>query len=198
MSEVADDVLLAYPAVGAVRARRVAALPGDVRVSVALDSVRAADDLAGAAREAGRRVGVLVECDMGMRRVGVQTADEAIALARHVVDRRELEYAGITFYPGHIRERVDRQDEALQALSQRLGRTLDALKRAGLPSFRLYDLRATCATMMFRNGEQANVVAKQLGHTKAGFTLEVYGHVQPDMQQGAADRLAGAILGNSK
>ena len=132
MSEVADDVLLAYPAVGAVRARRVAALPADVRVTVALDSARAADDLADAAREAGRRVGVLIECDMGMRRVGVQTAEDAIALVRHVVNRRELEYAGITFYPGHIRESVDRQDDALDALNQRLGRTLDTLKRAGV------------------------------------------------------------------
>ena len=132
MSEVADDVLLAYPAVGAVRARRIAALPADVRVTVALDSARAADDLADAAREARRRVGVLVECDMGMRRVGVQTVEDAVALVRHVVHRRELEYAGITFYPGHIRERVDRQDGALEALRQRLGRTLDALKRADL------------------------------------------------------------------
>ncbi len=132
MSEVADDVLLAYPAVGAVRARRVAALPADIRLAVALDSVRAADDLADAAREAGRRVGVLVECDMGMRRVGVQTPEEAVALVRHVAGRRELEYAGITFYPGHIREAVNQQDDALTALNQRLGRTLDALKRAGL------------------------------------------------------------------
>ena len=115
-----------------MRARRVAALPADIRLAVALDSVRAADDLADAAREAGRRVGVLVECDMGMRRVGVQTPDEAVALVRHVAGRRELEYAGITFYPGHIREAVNQQDDALTALNQRLGRTLDALKRAGL------------------------------------------------------------------
>lgn len=131
MSEVAADVLLAYPAVGGVRARRVAALPADIRLSVALDSPRAADDLAAGAREAGRRIGVLVECDMGMRRVGVQTAEEAIALVRHVVGHRELEYAGITFYPGHIREVVDRQGDALEALNERLGRTLHALKRAG-------------------------------------------------------------------
>jgi D-serine deaminase-like pyridoxal phosphate-dependent protein len=130
MSEVADDVLLAYPAVGSLKARRVAALPRDVHLTVALDSARAADDLADAAREAGRRVGVLVECDMGMRRVGVQTPDDAVALVRHVASRPELEYAGMTFYPGHIREPVDRQEAALKELNERLGRTLDALKRA--------------------------------------------------------------------
>ena len=132
MSEVADDVLLAYPAVGSLKARRVAALPRDVHLTVALDSTRAADDLADAAREAGRRVRVFVECDMGMRRVGVQTPDDAVALVRHVVGRPELEYAGMTFYPGHIREPVDLQDAALRELNERLGRTLDALKRARL------------------------------------------------------------------
>ena len=130
MSEVADDVLLAYPAVGSLKARRVAALPRDIQVTVALDSTRAADDLADAAREVGRRVRVFVECDMGMRRVGVQTPDDAIALVRHVVARPELEYAGMAFYPGHIREPVDRQDAALKELNERLGRTLEALKRA--------------------------------------------------------------------
>ena len=132
MSEVADDVLLAYPAVGGAKARRIAGLSAEVRLTVALDSVRAADDLADAAREAGRRVGVLVECDMGMRRVGVQTPDDAVALARHVAGRRELEYAGITFYPGHIREPMDQQDESLRSLEERLGRTMEALRRATL------------------------------------------------------------------
>ena len=132
MSEVADDVLLAYPAVGSLKARRVAALPRDIQVTVALDSTRAADDLADAAHEVGRRVRVFVECDMGMRRVGVQTPDDAIALVRHVLGRPELEYAGMAFYPGHIREPVDRQDAALKELNERLGRTLDALKRARL------------------------------------------------------------------
>ena len=132
MSEVADNVLLAYPAVGPLKARRVAALPRDVHLTVALDSTRAADDLADAAREAGRRVEVFVECDMGMRRVGVQTPDDAVALGRHVASRPELEYAGMTFYPGHIREPVDRQEAAVRELNERLGRTLDALKRARL------------------------------------------------------------------
>ena len=132
MSEAVGDVLLAYPAIGQAKARRVAALPSDVRLTVALDSDRAIDELASAAREAGRSVAVLVECDMGMQRVGVQTADEAIALVRHIGKHRELDYAGITFYAGHIREPVDQQDEPLRALDERLGRMLDALRQARL------------------------------------------------------------------
>jgi D-serine deaminase-like pyridoxal phosphate-dependent protein len=131
MSEVADDILLAYPAIGP-KARRVAGLPSGVRTTVALDSTRAADDLADAAREMGRRAAVFIECDMGMRRVGVQTPEEAVRLVRYVASRPELEYAGIAFYPGHIREPVDRQDEALRILSERLEALLRALDRAGL------------------------------------------------------------------
>jgi D-serine deaminase-like pyridoxal phosphate-dependent protein len=131
MTEVTDDILVAYPMIGSAKARRIASLPDHVRLTVALDSTRAADDLAAAAREAGRRVGVLVECDLGMRRVGVQTPQDAVALARHIAARRELQYGGITFYPGHIREPVDQQDTSLATLGEQLERLLDALRRAG-------------------------------------------------------------------
>jgi D-serine deaminase-like pyridoxal phosphate-dependent protein len=132
MSEVTDDMLLAYPTVGSAKARRVAGLPSNVRLTVALDSVRAADDLADATREAGRRASVLIECDMGMHRVGVQTPEDAISLVRHVTARQELEYAGIAFYPGHIREAIHEQDEALKALRESLEQMLTALRQARL------------------------------------------------------------------
>jgi D-serine deaminase-like pyridoxal phosphate-dependent protein len=132
MSDVTDDILVAYPMVGAAKARRVVSLADHARLVVALDSTRAADDLAAVAREAGRHVSVFVECDLGMRRVGVQTAEEAMALINHVTGRRELQYAGIAFYPGHIREPIDQQDASLAALSEQLERLLDALRRAGL------------------------------------------------------------------
>ena len=132
MSDVVDDVLVAYPMVGMAKARRIASLPANVRLTVALDSARAADDLADAARQAGRRVDVYVECDLGMRRVGVQTPEDAMSLVRHVSGRGELRYAGIAFYPGHIREPVDAQDEALETLGDRLSQMLEALRRAGL------------------------------------------------------------------
>jgi D-serine deaminase-like pyridoxal phosphate-dependent protein len=132
MREAADDILVAYPPVGMARARRLASLPGDVRLVVALDSARAIDDLAAAARELGRPVGVYVEMDLGMHRVGVQTVDEAIALARRVRDSAPLEYAGLAFYPGHVREPVPEQTARLEALGRALGEAVEALERAGL------------------------------------------------------------------
>jgi D-serine deaminase-like pyridoxal phosphate-dependent protein len=69
-----------------------------------------------------------------MHRVGVPGADDAIALARTVADLPWLRYAGVLFYPGHVRSRVSEQGPALRALSESLGATLDALARAGLPA----------------------------------------------------------------
>src|SRR5687768_8672222 len=54
MSGVASDILVAYPPVGAGRAARVAALPRDARVTVALDSREAIEHMERAASAAGR------------------------------------------------------------------------------------------------------------------------------------------------
>ena len=132
MSEVADDILLAYPPVGALRARRIAALPEHVRLTVALDSATATDDLATAARAADREIAVYVELDLGMHRVGLPVVDDAIALARRIRDSAPLSFAGIAFYPGHIREPAESQDAKLAALRDGLGDALSRFERAGV------------------------------------------------------------------
>ena len=50
---------------------------------------------------AGSELGVLVEIDTGMDRCGADTPDEAVDLARRVVDRPGLRLLGITGYEGH-------------------------------------------------------------------------------------------------
>ncbi len=132
MARVTDNVLVAYPPVGARRAARLAALPRDVRAIVALDSERAISDMATAAREAGRNVAVYIELDLGMHRVGVPAVDTAIALAKKVQAESSLEYAGIMFYPGHVREGVDDQDVKLATLTSDLGSALDRMRAAGV------------------------------------------------------------------
>ncbi len=131
MSAVCSDILLAYPAIGPKLARLMA-LPRELTLTVALDSLRAVDDLAVAARAANRAVRVYVELDVGMHRVGVTAWDEAIALARHVQHSAPLEYAGITFYPGHIRSELGSQDAALAELGAAIKSATSALDRAGL------------------------------------------------------------------
>ena len=130
MSQVCNDLLVAYPPVGSARAARIARLAERAKVTVALDSERAIADIAAAAKEAGVTVGVYVELDLGMHRVGVPDAASAVALARRVIAEPSLEYRGLAFYPGHVREAVSDQDAALRALSESLGAALDELARA--------------------------------------------------------------------
>jgi len=132
MSDVCDDILVAYPPVGAPRAARLAMLPDTVKLTVALDSLTAIDDVAAAARDADRPISVYVELDLGMHRVGVPRVDDAIALARAVCERPPLEFEGIAFYPGHVRDAVGQQASKLEQLDTALRAALDDFERAGV------------------------------------------------------------------
>jgi len=68
------------------------------------------------------------------------------------------------------------------------------IKAAGLPRIRPYDLRHTAATLLLADGENVKVVSERLGHASAALTLDVYSHVLPDMQHGAAERM-GRLIG---
>lgn len=131
LQAVCDDLLVAYPPVDPGRAARLAALEAP-RVLVALDSPEAIARMETAARDAGRTVGVYVEMDLGMHRVGVATAEDVVRLAGRVTASASLEFAGLAFYPGHVRQPMSEQADALQSLSRELGAAITALARAGL------------------------------------------------------------------
>lgn len=57
---------------------------------------------------------------------------------------------------------------------------IPALERAGVPYFRSYDLRHTCATLLLYEGLTLNEVAEHLGHADPGFTARTYTHVMRD------------------
>ena len=69
------------------------------------------------------------------------------------------------------------------------------LKRAELPAtFRLYDLRHSCATLLLAVGENPKVVAERLGHASIVLTLDTYSHVLPSMQQAATEKLENILF----
>ena len=132
MSDLTDDLLLAYPPVGEAKLRRLVELPESVDLKVGLDSREVVDPMAAAAVAAGRTIGVLVEQDVGLGRVGLQTADEVVALASRARDTDGVEFRGLMFYPGHVRMAEADQTEHLVAVSERVRSTLEALNTAGL------------------------------------------------------------------
>lgn len=133
MAEVCEDLLVAYPPVGAARLERLARLPRDVRVTVAADDANALDALNVAARLGQRQFDVLVEADLGMHRVGVSSPERAVAIAQHIERASALNFAGMLFYPGHIREAVGEQGTALSQLSANIATYVHAFDVAGLP-----------------------------------------------------------------
>lgn len=60
-------------------------------------------------------------------------------------------------------------------------------------SFRLYDLRHTCATLLLALNENPKVVSERLGHASISITLDTYSHVLPSMQKAASDKLEGML-----
>ncbi len=132
MAELTSDLLLAYPPVGESKLQRLVALPPHVDLKVALDSHEVLEPLAKAAHRVGRTVGVLVELDAGLGRVGLQTDHEVVALARRAVELDGVSFGGILFYPGHIRIPEHQQEAPTASVTARLAAVLDALSAEGL------------------------------------------------------------------
>ena len=132
MARVTNDILVAYPPIGPARLARLLSLPERVDLTVALDSAAALRGLARGAQARGREVGVLVEVDVGLHRVGVQNQNELVSLAREAAGTPGIRYRGIMLYPGHIRTPLPEQTGGLRALSEALRTTLEILAREGL------------------------------------------------------------------
>jgi integrase len=68
------------------------------------------------------------------------------------------------------------------------------IKKAEVPKITLHDLRHLHATLLLIYGENPKVVAERLGHAEVGTTLDIYSHVNQDLQQGASDRFEENFL----
>ena len=67
------------------------------------------------------------------------------------------------------------------------------VRAADVPRIRFHDLRHTHATLALQAGVPAKVVSERLGHATVSFTLDVYSHVVPALQEDAADRIAALV-----
>lgn len=132
MGAVTPEILLAHPPVGSAKLSRLLALPSDMRITAALDSHDALMPLAAAAAAAQREIGVLVEIDVGMGRVGIPDAAAAVELCRACASLAGVQWRGIMFYPGHVRQHVHEQDAALAEVDARVQDVLARLGDIGL------------------------------------------------------------------
>ncbi|HEY8564478.1 MAG TPA: D-TA family PLP-dependent enzyme [Beijerinckiaceae bacterium] len=94
-----DDILISYNILGQEKLGRLGQLLRRVTVTVAADNPVTIEGLPEAARLAERPLPVVIECDTGLKRAGVETPGEAVALARQVAAAPGLDFAGFLLYP---------------------------------------------------------------------------------------------------
>lgn len=131
-----EDVLVGYPIVGPTKLRRLVDLAGRARISVSLDSYEVAQGISTAASDAGVEIGVLVELDTGLRRLGVQPGAPAVELAERIAGLPGLRFLGVFTHEGHVygagggvaeKERLTRE-----ACAQTVA-TAEELRARGIP-----------------------------------------------------------------
>jgi D-serine deaminase-like pyridoxal phosphate-dependent protein len=93
------DVLITYNLVGAEKLARLRELSGLARIAVVADSGAVVDGLAAAFLDAAEPLEVLVECDTGGRRCGVQSPAAAAELAGHTARSPGLAFGGLMTFP---------------------------------------------------------------------------------------------------
>ena len=65
-----------------------------------------------------------------------------------------------------------------------------AIKKAGVKSIRLHDLRHSCASLLISKGVSIVAVSRRLGHKNIEQTLNTYSHLMPDDQTKMIDILS--------
>ncbi len=128
------DILVTNQVVGRAKLARLAALARITRIAVCADDARQVDALASAAQQAGVRLTVLVEIDVGMGRCGVAAGPDAVALASQIAASPHLNFGGLQAYHGaaqHMRTANERAT-AIGNAATLTRRTIEQLRQQGL------------------------------------------------------------------
>ena len=94
-----SDILITYNILGAAKLERLARLAHQAAVMVTADASAVVDGLDRMAARAGVEITVLVECDTGGARAGVQTPAQALALAQHIDRAPHVRFGSLMTYP---------------------------------------------------------------------------------------------------
>jgi D-serine deaminase-like pyridoxal phosphate-dependent protein len=94
-----DDILITFNIIGREKRERLQALNERMTaLKVVADSLTTVDGLSGQFA-GGKPLTVLVECDTGAGRCGVQSPQEAVSLARRIAFAEGLVFGGLVTYP---------------------------------------------------------------------------------------------------
>jgi D-serine deaminase-like pyridoxal phosphate-dependent protein len=130
-----DHVFVVNTVAGPAKIRALAELAGRADVMAAVDDPANAETLAEAARAAGSKLGIFIEVDTGMDRCGVDSPQEALALARRLSKLDGLRFLGLTGYEGHcsLTPETDLRHAKQRSAVEMLATTADLIIADGIP-----------------------------------------------------------------
>lgn len=170
------DVLVANQLVTGHKIKRAAQLAKKTKLTVCVDDEQNILNLEKAAAEAGSTIYIFVEFEVGLERCGVDTKEEALALAKLVMQQPHLSFRGIQAYEGHISHEPDTEKayEISLGVEKRLTELKDYLEQNGIKveevsglSTASFSLRrkmgktvyteAQCGSFLFMGDEYKNI-----------------------------------------
>jgi D-serine deaminase-like pyridoxal phosphate-dependent protein len=128
------DILVSNEVVGAAKLARLCALSRIAKVAVCADDEGQVAAIETAAADAGIRMSVLVEIDVGAARCGVAPGPDAVALATRIAASKHLIFGGLQAYHGsaqHKRTPAERRTMIGGAVDASR-RTVEQLRQRGL------------------------------------------------------------------
>ncbi len=146
-----SDIFLPYNIIGPAKLARLLALHRRVVLSVTTDNATVLAGLAATFTDPARPLTVLVECETGMERCGVQTPADTLPLARAIDAAPGLRFGGLMTYPARGKfAATDRWLTEARELLAAAGLPCERISSGGTPDMRM--IGDTRVATEFRQG----------------------------------------------
>jgi 3-hydroxy-D-aspartate aldolase len=128
------DILISNEVVNPRKLARLAAVSRISTTAICADSTEGVGLIERAAAEAGVRLTVLVEIDVGSGRCGVLTGPQAVTLARRIAASQHLQFGGLQAYHGRAQHQrtLEERRASIAAAAEMTSAVVGDLRRIGL------------------------------------------------------------------
>lgn len=128
------DILVSNEVVGASKLARLAALAKISKIALCVDDPAQVAAAEAAAADAGIRLNVLVEIDVGAVRCGVQPGPDAVELAKKIAASKHLIFGGLQAYHGSAQHKrtIEERKKMIDFATEGSRRTVEQLRQQGL------------------------------------------------------------------
>jgi len=134
-----DDILITFDILGPAKTARLRRLADKASLAVVADNDVVVAGLSKAFADAARPLRVLVECDVGGARCGVQSPQEAARLAGVIARSPGLAFGGLmTYPPGDAHDRVEAFMRAAKPLCVQSAGSCETISSGGTPSMKSF------------------------------------------------------------